>query len=136
IITSFSIRRSYERREGSPRRERLPWPKPTERSRKWTVRYALVAYVVTFAVANGLGLFLLHVVDLHIHVGVGVLIVDACLLAGLLPLRNRIGLSPQDLGLRATRGVRSILLVILGLVAYGGAIALWAVTLAPHSTYR
>jgi membrane protease YdiL (CAAX protease family) len=135
-IASFSIRRSYDRRAGRPRRARLPWPTPTARSREWTVRYALVAYVATFVGANGLGLFMRYVLNLQIQVGLGVLLVDAFLLAALLPLRGRLGLSPQDLGLRFTRGPRSIGLVVLGLFAYGAVTALWAVTLEPHSTAK
>ncbi|MHB8691367.1 MAG: CPBP family intramembrane glutamic endopeptidase [Solirubrobacteraceae bacterium] len=135
-ITSFSIRRSYDRRDRPPKRRRLPWPKPTERSMQWTMRYALVAYVATFVGANALGLFLRYVINLHVQVGEGVLLVDACLLAGLWPLRRRVGVSRQDLGLRLTRGPRSIGLVVLALITYGAVIALWAVTLEPHSTAK
>jgi uncharacterized protein len=134
-VTSFSIRRSYERRKRATRPGR-PWPAPTERSRRWTVRYALVAYVATFLGALPLALVLRYVLGLKIEVGVGVLLVDGCLLAGLVPLRRHFGMSPQDLGLRLTRGPRSIGLVILALIAYGAVAALWAVTLAPHSTAK
>jgi membrane protease YdiL (CAAX protease family) len=134
-VTSFSIRRSYERREGATRPGR-PWPAPTERSRRWTVRYALVAYVATFVGARALALVFRYALGLRVEVGVGVLLVDGCLLAGLLPLRRRFGMSPQDLGLRLTRGPRSIGLVMLALIAYGAVAVLWAVTLAPHSTAK
>lgn len=139
-ITSFAIRRSYDRRttaEGPGRpRVRTPWPRPTERSRRWTIRYALAAYVLTFAAANALGLLLRYPLNIHFQVGVGVILVDVWLLAALIPLRRRRGLARQDLGLRATKGPQSIGLVILALVAYGGVIALWGVTLAPHQTYQ
>ena len=139
IVTSFSIRRSYDRRGGpveKRRRIRRPWPAPTERSRKWTIRYALVAYVATFVGANALGLLLRYPLGIHFQVGVGVMLVDACLLAALIPLAHRRGLARQDLGLRATKGMRSMGLAILALFAYAGAIALWAATLEPHQTYQ
>jgi membrane protease YdiL (CAAX protease family) len=135
-VTSFSIRRSYERRKRDVPVSRTSWPAPTQRSRGWTVRYALAAYVATFLGANALGLVLRYVLGLRFEVGVGVLIVDGCLLAGLLPLCRRVGMSPQDLGLRLTRGPRSIGLVVLALVAYAAVTALWALTLVPHSTAR
>src|SRR5450432_3518019 len=54
IVTSFSIRSSYERRlPDVPREPRRP-AEPTPRSRRWSVRYALAAFVLTFAAAFGL----------------------------------------------------------------------------------
>lgn len=52
ITTSFAIRSEDERRVGGARRKRAPWPEPTARSRQWSVRYALTAYVVTFVGVN------------------------------------------------------------------------------------
>jgi hypothetical protein len=140
IVTSYAIRRSYDRRGGAEaagtKRPRQPWPKPTARSQQWTIRYALAAYVATFVGANALGLLLRYPLGVHFQVGVGVMLVDACLLAGLIPLARRRGMTRQDLGIRATKGPRSIGLVIAALITYGGAIALWAVTLEPHETYQ
>ena len=139
IVTSFAIRRSYDRRGGpvgKRQRVRRPWPAPTERSRQWTIRYALVAYVATFVGTEALGLLLRYPLGIHFQVGVGVMLVDACLLAALIPLARRRGLARQDLGLRATKGLRSMWLVILALFAYIGLILLWAVAFEPHETYQ
>jgi hypothetical protein len=57
------------------------WPAPTERSRHWTVRYALLAYVISWVAANVL--LLLLSIFAPLHVGMEVLVVDAMLLAAL-----------------------------------------------------
>ena len=121
IVSSFAIRSSSRRRQPQVPSEASFAGVPTPRSRRWSARYALGAFVVAFAAASGLAL----VLPVHVHVGAGVLILDAVLLGTLLPLRRRLGLSRQDLGLRAAPGARSVALVVCGLVAYVAFSALW-----------
>jgi uncharacterized protein len=138
IVTSFAIRPAYERRLGGgvPRTPRPAWPAPSPRSRQWTVRYALVAYVATFVGANAVGAVLSLGFGAHLPVGAGVLIVDAFLLGAFLPLARRRGLSLTDLGLRPTRGIASLGLVIGAVVLYAVFAALWALAFIPHSAAR
>ncbi len=131
-ITSFVIRPRYERRVRGHVREGVPWPKPTAQSQQWSARYALIAYVVTFVGANALAAALYFGVGVQLHVGAGVLFVDATLLAALVPLRRRRGLTGRDLGLRATPAARSIGLVILALVAYALIAGLWVAVVHPR----
>jgi membrane protease YdiL (CAAX protease family) len=131
VVTSFVIRPSYERRASRSGPERKPWPQPTARSREWTVRYALAAYVVTFAVVVALAVVLYYGVGVRLHVGAGVLIVDAILLGSLLPLKHRRGLARRDLGLRAVPAARSIGLVVLAFIVYIVITALWVAAVRP-----
>ncbi len=135
ISASFAIRPRYETRRGIPDR-RPPWPRPTQRSLQWSARYALAAYAATFVTVIVLGLLLDNVVDVHVTVGVGVLIVDAVLLAALLPLARRRGLALADLGLRPTLAMRSMWWVFQALVVYLVFGLLWAVTFIGHSARR
>lgn len=131
IVTSFIIRPSYEQHDGLYTHERKPWPQPTARSREWTVRYALVAYVVTFVVVIASAGVLYYGVGVRLHVGAGVLIVDAILLGSLLPLKLKRGLTRRDLGLRAAPAARSVGLVVLALIAYILIAALWVAAVRP-----
>lgn len=133
ISASFAIRPRSEARRGIPDR-RPPWPRPTQRSRQWSARYALAAYAATFVTVIVLGVLLDDVLDADITVGVGVLIVDAVLLAALVPLARRRGLAPADLGLRPTFAMRSMWWVFQALVLYLVFGLLWAVTFIGHST--
>ena len=136
IVASFSIRSRYEwRRHGIPITP-VPWPRPTERSRRWTARYGLVAYVATFAAVIVLGLVLTDLLNVRIEVGPSVLIVDAGLLVALVPLRRSGRLSAIDLGLRPTLGLRSLGLVVGGLFAYALIAALWVLVIQPASSTR
>lgn len=133
-ITSFAIRPAYERRIGTYLPGQGQWPQPTAQSRQWSARYALTAYVLTFAGGIALAAILRFGVGVKLGVGVGVLMVDAILLVSLVPLRRRHGLTREDLGLRTTRAGRSVGLVVLGLLAYGLVSALWiAAVLHPGS---
>jgi membrane protease YdiL (CAAX protease family) len=132
VITSFVIRPGYERRIGGRVRERVPWPAPTLQAQQWSVRYALIAYVVTFVGVNAVAAALYFGVGVELHVGAGVLFVDAVLLAALVPLRRKRGLTRQDLGLRATPAARSVGLVILALVVYALIAVLWVVVVHPR----
>lgn len=131
IGASFAIRPSYDLRRGLPARRAPAWPTPSAASREWSARYALGAFALTFVVVI---LLLRYVMSIQVGVGVGVLLVDATLLAGLVPLARRRGLAPRDLGLRPTLGVRSLWLVFLALVAYFGLTALWALVFISTST--
>jgi membrane protease YdiL (CAAX protease family) len=133
VVTSFAIRPAYRRRIGEAPRERAPWPEPTVRSRQWSVRYALTAYVVSFVGVNALAAVLYFGFGVRPRVGVGVLMVDAGLLASLLPLRRRWGLSARDLGLRAAPAGRSVVLAVVALVVYALIAGVWIATVHPHS---
>jgi membrane protease YdiL (CAAX protease family) len=132
VITSFVIRPGYERRVGSRVRERAPWPEPTVQSREWPVRYALIAYVVTFVGVTAVAVVLYFGAGVQLHVGAGVLVVDAALLGALVPLRRRRGLTRQDLGLRSAPAARSVGLVILALVVYVLIAVLWIAAVQPR----
>lgn len=132
VITSFIIRPVYERRVSGRVRERAPWPEPTARSRQWSVRYAVTAYLVTFVGVTAVAAVLYFGVGVQLHVGAGVLVVDAALLGALVPLRRQHGLTRQDLGLRAAPAARSIGLVILALVVYVLIAVLWVAVVHPR----
>lgn len=131
IVTSFVIRRGYNGHSGRSASERAPWPKPTARSQRWSVRYALLAYVLTFAGTGVLASVLYFGLGVHMRVGVGVLMVDAVLLGSLLPLRRWHGLSLDDLGIRSVPAARSIGLVVLALLVYVVVTVLWLIVVHP-----
>jgi membrane protease YdiL (CAAX protease family) len=89
--------------------------------------------VVTFVGANALGAVLYFGLGFHFRVGVGVLLVDATLLAALMPLKRTWGLTREDLGLRPAPGARSVGLVVLAFVAYVLIAALWIAAVEPRS---
>lgn len=111
-------------------RSLAPWPMPTERSREWTVRYALVAYLVAWSAATLL-ILVLELGDWKLHVGVRVLIFDAMLLAALIPLRRSGGLALSDLGVRRAPAVRSVGLSLFALVIVGIFNLCWS-KVVPH----
>jgi membrane protease YdiL (CAAX protease family) len=121
--------------EQQPRTRRLaPWPVPTALSRTWTARYALKTYVAMWVVLLAIGLLLLAF-GLYPSFGVGALITETVLLGLLLPLWRRGALrSVRDLGLRPVPGARSVILVFLGLLAYGWISELWLRTLRAAPT--
>lgn len=131
FITSFVIRPSYERCVGEYVSGRALWPGPTARSREWTVRYALIAYVVTLVVVVAVAAVLDYGAGIRLHVGVGVLMVDVILLGSLVPLKRRSGLTHRDLGLRAVPAARSVGLVIVALIAYIVIAGLWIAVVRP-----
>jgi hypothetical protein len=139
-VTSFVIRRGYERCVVGRARERSPWPEPTGQSRQWSVRYALIAYVITFVGVIVLAAVLYFGLGVRLHIGVGGLVVDGILLASLVPLKLKgrlatskdLGLTSKDLGLRTTPAVRSIGLVILAFVGYVLVTAVWVAVVHPR----
>lgn len=131
IVTAWWIRLGFDTGGGSQASERARWLEPTARSRRWSARYALLAYVCTFIGAGVLASVLDFGWGVHIRVGAGVLLVDAVLLGSLLPLRRQHGLSRDDLGLRAVPAVRSVGLVVLALVVYVAVIVLWLILVQP-----
>ena len=96
------------------------------------MRYALIAYVVTFVGVNAIAAALYFGLGVRLRVGAAVLLVDGVLLGALWPLRRR-GLTRQDLGLRAAPGARSIGLVVLALLVYGVIAVLWAIVVRPRT---
>lgn len=133
VVTSFAIRPRYKRRLGSGGRARVIWPKPTVRSREWSARYALVAYVITFVMAIAVDAVLYFGLGVRLRVGVSVLLVDLILLGALVPLRQRRGLSRQDLGLRAAPVARSVGFVMLALCVYFLVAGLWIALIRPQA---
>jgi membrane protease YdiL (CAAX protease family) len=129
-VTSFVARRGYERHLDGRAGEHVPWPEPTRQSRQWSVRYAVIAYVVTFVGVIVLAAVLYFGLGVRLHIGVGGLVVDAILLGALVPLRHR--LARQDLGLRATPAVRSVGFAILALVVYFVITAMWVAAVHPR----
>lgn len=132
IVTSFAIRSSYTRRLRGRSVRRTPWPAPTARSREWSVRYALIAYAVTFVGVNAIAAALYFGLGVRLRVGSSVLLVDGVLLCALWPLSRR-GLTRQDLGLRAVPGARSVGLVVLALIAYLLVGGLWLIVVHPRA---
>ena len=104
---------------GPLRRRLAPWPSPTARSRSWTVRYALTAYVAMWGILIAFGLVFWLLGISHVGIGLGVLLTEAVFLATLIPLWRRGALGARDLGLRLVPGARATALAILGLFAYG-----------------
>jgi CAAX protease family protein len=133
IVSSFAIRRGYNRHSGRSASERAPWPKPTARSQRWSARYALLTYVLTFAGTGVLASVLYFGLGVHMRVDAGVLMVDAVLLGSLLPLRHRHGLSLDDFGIRSVPAARSIGLVVLALFVYVVVTVLWLIVVQPSA---
>ncbi|MGH2862311.1 MAG: lysostaphin resistance A-like protein [Solirubrobacteraceae bacterium] len=126
ICFSFAIRPAYDRRRGLE----LPppqWPRPSGRSRQWSTRYAVCAYIASFAIVVVFGLLLKDLAHVHVSVGVGVLFVDLVLLTTLVPASRRHGIAAVDLGLRPTLALRSLWLAVQAGVAYIFIGALWGV---------
>jgi CAAX protease family protein len=104
------------------KRKRRP-PPPASRASEWTVRYALSAYVVVLVI----GVVLVSAfTDGELRLGLGVILVDATMLATLVPLRRRGALTARDLGLRRTSPARSVGLVAVSLFAVGAIEAIWS----------
>jgi len=99
-------------------RRLAPWPRPTARSRAWTPRYALGAYVCALLLAVLLSL-LLTLLGVGLPAAGGTLLIELCFLATLMPLWRRGLLRPRDLGLRRAAGARSTGLVLLAAFGYG-----------------
>jgi uncharacterized protein len=136
ITASFAIRPRYDALRGCPPRPRPDWPRPTAASLEWSARYALIAYAVSFIAVIALSLLLDDVLEIDITVGVGVLLVDVTLLAGLVPLARKRGLALADLGLRPTLALRSLWLVVQALLIYLVVAALWSVAFISRSATR
>lgn len=132
IVTSFAIRRGYLMLIENATSERVPWPVPTARSRQWSARYALLAYVCTFVGSGVLAGVLYFGLGVNLSVGVGVLMVDAVLLISLVPLSRRYGLSLDDLGIRTVPAARSIGLVVVALFVYGLVVVVWVILVHPR----
>ena len=123
--------RSRTKRNMSQIRRRLaPWPSPTDRSREWTVRYALIAYVVMWVILLALGLPL-ALLGVHFGIGLGALLTETVFLATLIPLWRRGGLGVRDLGLRLVPGARATALALIALIVYGWISVLWRRALHP-----
>jgi membrane protease YdiL (CAAX protease family) len=101
-----------------------PWPAPTDRSREWSVRYALAALVLAVLIAAALG-FAFDESGVEIPRGVGALIIDGALLVTLVPLYRSGALRAADLGLRRVPPGRSVGLAVLAFIAYVVVNRLW-----------
>jgi hypothetical protein len=103
------------------KRKRPAPPRRTGASR-WTVRYALSAYVATLAVGVVLVIALSHS---DLRLGLGALVVDAAMLTSLIPLYRSGVLSTADLGLRPASPARSVGLVVVAAIAVAAVNAGW-----------
>jgi len=99
----------------------------------WSLRYALAAYAVTLALGEALALLLSNST---LQLGIGVLLIDAALLATLIPLYRRGLLSWRVLGLRTSPPAPAVGLVFLALLAVGLFTTFWVhvVARAPATT--
>lgn len=110
--------------ETSGRRKRKRRPAPPNAG--WTVRYAIVALVAVVIAAILEGLVLRALLGRGpLRIGIGGLLLDATMLASLVPLYRRRRFKPEALGLRRAPLGRSIGLVWLGLVTVAITNALW-----------
>ena len=98
------------------------------------MRYALGAYVASAVAANGIGAALWFGAGVSVAIPVGILIVDAALIATLFPLWRRRGLSAMDLGLRWAPAGRATGLAVLGLISISVFNELAFQTLRPRHT--
>jgi membrane protease YdiL (CAAX protease family) len=103
---------------------------PTVTAEKWTIRYAVLALIAAVVVSGGIGLTL-KAAGVHVAAGIGVLIADGCFLCTLLPLYRARRLQPSDVGLRRTVGSTGVGVVVLALVGYWLASAIWVVLVRP-----
>ncbi|HEV7938957.1 MAG TPA: type II CAAX endopeptidase family protein [Solirubrobacteraceae bacterium] len=95
------------------------------------MRYAFLAYVVSWVAANVL--LLLLSIFLPLHVGVEALVVDAMLLAALVPLRSSGRLAmPGDLGLRRVPAARSVGYALLAFAIVAVSDIYWS-KIVPHN---
>lgn len=124
---------SPERRRQARAARNALWPQATERARELTARYGLSAYVASLGAALLLGLGL-RAAGVHIGLGVGVMVIDALLLASLLPLIRSRRLGRRDLGLRGTRPGAGAGLAVAALVVYLGLAAVWSLLVIHPAT--
>lgn len=96
--------------------KRKPRPPRVDSSSGWTLRYALGAYLVSLAVGAALAGAL---TGGELRLGLGVLGVDAAMLACLLPLHRSRRLSARDLGLRRSPPAEAVGLVVVSVIAIG-----------------
>ncbi len=84
----------------------------TSRSRQWTIRYALLAYGVSWIVVGWVSLGMSLPFGVSLSAGAGALCISMAWLASLIPLYHADMLRLVDLGIRPTPAVRSIGLIV------------------------
>jgi membrane protease YdiL (CAAX protease family) len=94
-----------------------PRPSPTSRSRIWTVRYAVLAFLAVIALSLCINAFRSLVGWGWPEATKGVLVVDLLFLVTLIPLRRSGRLGLADLGIRKTPRKLAVGLFLLGLTA-------------------
>jgi CAAX protease family protein len=109
---------------GKARSESI-WPRPTARTRTWTVRHAVAALTASLLLLFAVGLAL-RAVGAHLPRGVGGLITEVIFLVVLIPLYRSGRIRAVDLGLRWVPGARSAGLAVAALMAYGVFSSFWA----------
>lgn len=99
----------------------------TTRSRAWTARDALLAYLATWLIVGAISLAVWLASGRVLPRGVGTLSVDAAwlLVLLLLLLRRSRGVGLFDLGLRRPRGRWAVGLAVLTLFGYGLFVGVW-----------
>lgn len=103
----------------SRRRLRASWPRPTAAAQSWTIKYGLIAYVLSWVVPFALIITLGAAFKVNLEGWRSTLLLDAAELAALIPLWRSGLLAPKDLGLRRVPGARSVAYVLLAVVAVG-----------------
>jgi uncharacterized protein len=101
------------------------WPGPTPRSRRFTVKYAIVAFVVSWAAVIALSSLLRLTLSIHIQPIVGVLCLDILWVSALIALHRSDPLAPSDLGIRVSPGARSAMLAFVTLLAVSWVDIFW-----------
>ncbi len=92
----------------------------------WTVRYALTAYVAVAAAAVAEGLLVKSLESRGaFRLGIGGVLLDATMLACLIPLYGRRAFRARDLGLRGAAPAKSVGWVVLALIVIAIVNALW-----------
>lgn len=97
----------------------------TPRSRRWSTRYALVAYGASWAVVACISLGAWPLFRVHRWGAAGALWFDVAWLASLVPLHRAGVLSAGDLGLRPASAGRSVALALLMFVLVGVFNGVW-----------
>lgn len=90
------------------------WPAPTENARRWSPKYALLAFIVAVVLAGAIAAGL-RLLGITFPDATGTLVLDATLLGALAPLYRSGALRARDLGFRRAPGARSV----------GAAVATW-----------
>jgi uncharacterized protein len=131
VLVSMLIRPEYQRRVLGTVIKRN-WPRPTDRARALTWRYALAAYVCALALIAAI-VAAEKASKNMVFWGVAAILGETLTIALLVPLVRSRRLRPRDLGLRRTIPAPAAGYAVLALIGYAVAICIWIV-LIPQTT--